>query len=506
MIVAATGENEAPDPAQVDVAALIARSLHKPGDERAIAFRGQWHTWGELRQYGERLCALLDEAGVPTQAPIGLIVRNRLAHAAVILGLVSARRTVAMVHAFQSPQAIAGDLSRLRAMAVVADEEDWTPAVIDECRRDGTMGIVVTTTEPRVALQRELQRPGAGPFAEQPAHAGLQLLSSGTTGAPKRIHLPMRALARGIVTVSSIGAADDGNAAPAILYWPLSNVSVMSLIAQSCLGRRMVLLERFRLDEFIKALREHRPNVVAMPPPVIRQVLLADVPKDAFASLELVSGGSGPLEPAVQEKFEATYGIPIIWRYGATEFAGTLASWSVPLRKQFPTGKRGSVGRALEGTRVRIVDMHSGAELPHGQQGFLEGQVALLGPEWIRTTDIGSMDDDGFIYIHGRGDSAIIRGGFKILPERVVEVLRDHPGVADAAVIGVADAILGHVPVAVVEQRAGRPVPTADELEKLVRSRLPAHHVPNRFMVVEQLPRTASLKVSMADVRRLVDG
>jgi acyl-CoA synthetase (AMP-forming)/AMP-acid ligase II len=189
---------------------------------------------------------------------------------------------------------------------------------------------------------------------------------------------------------------------------------------------------------------------------------------------------------------------------GATEFAGTLASWSAPLRKQFPSGKRGSVGRALEGTQVRIVDMQSGAELPHGAQGFLEGQVSLLGAEWIRTTDIASMDDDGFVYIHGRSDSAIIRGGFKILPERVVECLRDHPGVADAAVIGIADAVLGQVPVAVVEQRAGGPVPSAEELEQLVRSRLPAHHVPTRFMVVESLPRTASLKVSITDVRKLV--
>lgn len=494
-----------PDSTRIDVATLIAQSLRKPAGERAIEFRGQWHTWGELRLYGERLCALLDEASVPNEAPIGLVVRNRLAHAAVILGLVAARRTVAMVHAFQSPRAIAGDLARLRAIAVVADDEDWTPEVIAECRRIGTMGVVATTTEPRIAVQRELQRPGGGPFAEHPATAGLQLLSSGTTGTPKRIHLPMRALARGIVTVSSIGAADDGNAAPAILYWPLGNVSVMSLIAQCCLGRRMVLLERFRLEEFIAALRDHRPTVVAMPPPVIRQVLLADVPKEAFASLELVSGGSGPLEPEIQEKFEATYGIPIIWRYGATEFAGTLASWSAPLRKQFP-GKRGSVGRALEGTQVRIVDMQSGEELPRCQQGFVEGQVSLLGPEWIRTTDIGSMDDDGFIFIHGRADSAIIRGGFKILPERVVECLRDHPGVADAAVIGVADAILGQVPVAVVEQRAGCPAPAPDELEKLVRSRLPAHHVPTRFMVVERLPRTASLKVSIADVRKLVEG
>jgi len=491
--------------AQVDVAELISQSLRKSPHERAIEFRGHWHTWGEVRLYGERLCALLDEAAVPHEAPIGLVVRNRLAHAAVILGLVAARRTVAMVHAFQSPEAIARDLAKLRAVAVVADAEDWTPEVISECRRIGTMGIVVSTAEPRVAVHRELQRPGAGPFATHPASAGLQLLSSGTTGTPKRIHLPMRALARGIVTVSSIGAADDGNAAPAILYWPLGNVSVMSLIAQSCLGRRMVLLERFRLDEFLAALREHRPNVVAMPPPVIRQILLADVPKEDLASLELVSGGSGPLEPETQERFEARYGIPIIWRYGATEFAGTLASWSAPLRKQFP-GKRGSVGRALEGTQVRIVDMQTGAELAHGEHGFLEGQVSLLGPDWIRTTDIGSMDDEGFITIHGRGDSAIIRGGFKILPERVVEVLRDHPGVADAAVIGMADAILGHVPVAIVEQRAGRPAPSAEELEQLVRSRLPAHHVPTRFMVVERLPRTASLKVSMTEVRKLVEG
>ena len=110
-------------------------------------------------------------------------------------------------------------------------------------------------------------------------------------------------------------------------------------------------------------------------------------------------------------------------------------------------------------TQLRIVDPETGAELPRGEHGLLEAKVAPLGPDWIRTTDIASVDTDGFVTLHGRADGAINRGGFKILPETVRRVLISHPAVRDACVVAVPDRRLGQVPcppgIAGV-QRAGR--------------------------------------------------
>jgi acyl-CoA synthetase (AMP-forming)/AMP-acid ligase II len=136
----------------------------------------------------------------------------------------------------------------------------------------------------------------------------------------------------------------------------------------------------------------------------------------------------------------------------------------------------------------------------------LEAKVAPIGPDWIRTTDIASIDGDGFVTLHGRADGAINRGGFKVLPETVRRVLIAHPDVRDACVVGVPDARLGQVPFAVIETVPGAPSPTEDELKNLVRQALPVYHMPVAFVAVDELPRNPALKVSLAAVAALYPG
>ena len=121
--------------------------------------------------------------------------------------------------------------------------------------------------------------------------------------------------------------------------------------------------------------------------------------------------------------------------------------------REFGESKRNSVGRALPDTALRIVDPDTGAELPAGEQGLLEAKMHPISDDWIRTTDIASIDADGFVTLHGRADGAINRGGFKILPETVRRVLISHPAVRDACVVGVPDARLGQVPFAADRDR-----------------------------------------------------
>lgn len=133
--------------------------------------------------------------------------------------------------------------------------------------------------------------------------------------------------------------------------------------------------------------------------------------------------------------------------------------------------------------------------------GLLEARVARSGQGWIRTTDLAALDGDGFLFLHGRADGAINRGGFKVVPETVVAALLAHPGVRDSAVVGLPDPRLGEVPVAAVE---GAEI-TPDALHAWLRERLPAYQLPAQIRVVPALPRNASLKVALHKVRQLFE-
>jgi acyl-CoA synthetase (AMP-forming)/AMP-acid ligase II len=140
--------------------------------------------------------------------------------------------------------------------------------------------------------------------------------------------------------------------------------------------------------------------------------------------------------------------------------------------------------------------------LPAGETGWLEAQVDSLGEAWIRTTDLALLDEDGFVFVKGRGDGAIIRGGFKILPEQIVESLREHPAVLDAAVVGIEDEKLGQIPAAAVELAKGFEL-TIVALEKHARDRLLSYQIPAKWTIVDSLPRTPTLKVILSDVKKL---
>ena len=151
------------------------------------------------------------------------------------------------------------------------------------------------------------------------------------------------------------------------------------------------------------------------------------------------------------------------------------------------------------------MDRDTGAILPPDEIGILEIKAERLGQGsgWTRTTDLASIDSEGFLFIHGRADDAIIRGGFKVLPEMVADVFRKHPAVKDVAVIALADSRLGQVPAAAIEIRPGMTPPSVADLEAFARRHLIAYQVPVRYLVVDQLPRTSSMKVKLIAVREM---
>jgi acyl-coenzyme A synthetase/AMP-(fatty) acid ligase len=301
--------------------------------------------------------------------------------------------------------------------------------------------------------------------------------------------------------------ADLSQLPPTLLFFPIGNISgLYSTLPPLLKGQRAVLLERFSVAGWHDHVLRFRPEASGMPPAGVQMVLDAGIDPADLACIRRFGTGAAPLDPTTHRQFEARYGIPILLSYGATEFGGPVTAMTSELHAAWGRHKFGSVGRPLPGVQLRIVDADSGAALPPGREGLLEVVSPRIGPEWIRTSDIARIDEDGFLFHCGRADGAIMRGGFKLLPETIERALQLHAAVSAAAVIGVADRRLGQVPAAAVQLRPGVAAPGVAELEAHLRQQLLATHVPALWRFVEELPRTPSLKVDRPALRRLFEG
>jgi long-chain acyl-CoA synthetase len=237
-------------------------------------------------------------------------------------------------------------------------------------------------------------------------------------------------------------------------------------------------------------------------------LLEADVAPEDLASLRAMISGTAPLPADLVDAFLDKYGIPICGNYGATEFAGAIAGWTIDDFRSLWKQKRGAVGRVHGDIEARVVDPDSGATLSCGEEGLLElkGKQLNNDMQWLRTTDRAVLDADRFLYIKGRADNAIIRGGFKVHPDDIVRVLNDHPAVREAAVVGVPDQRLGAVPAAAVILKDGTTEPPIDELKAWLKARLIAYQVPVHFRYVADFPRTPSMKPSAPGLQALFEG
>ena len=209
----------------MDFPDLLRAALTSKPDNWGADVRGTRYTWRQLVEIGDALDAALVAAGVPRAAPVGIVARNRPFLAAAILGLVTHRRPVTMIYSAQSPEAMAGDIAKLRLAAIVADPQDWGGPQVAAARECGTLGLAATgdLAEPMRPVEG-IATLGPGPHREPPAEPGIELLTSGTTGAPKRVMIGFPILER---TAQSfmLGEPPPGGRPPQIVSAPFGNVS-----------------------------------------------------------------------------------------------------------------------------------------------------------------------------------------------------------------------------------------------------------------------------------------
>lgn len=479
-------------------------------DANAIEFNGRWHRRRELAAMVQSLDDTLSQSGLGRGARVGLIARNGPAQVAAYIAMLATGRCAAMIHPAQSAERIAAEVSQMNLGALIGEEADWTEGLLGACRETGAIGLSLVRehlgTANRVSALSSMPAPTSAQFDPDIA---LELLSSGTTGAPKRIRIRWATVEQAVQDTAAAYASglQHVQPPPGLMFHPLGNIAGFSFITPLfAFGQPLAMLEKFSLDPWLDLVRRHRPVRTSLPPAAIRMILDRNIPKDDLSSFSAIGVGAAALDPELQEEFESRYGIPLLVGFGATEFGGVVANWTLDMHRQHGAAKRGSVGLPRPGVAFRVVDADSGTELPRGTIGILEAKVDRIGPDWIRTTDLATLDTDGFLYLKGRADGAINRGGFKVIPEAVAAVLRQHPKVGDAIVVGVPDKRLGAIPVAVFEPREGVTDLGSAELEAFARQQLLAYQVPARFLVLDRLPRNASMKASIPDIMALLAG
>ncbi len=476
---------------------LCAETLAIDPSRPAIEFDGIWHDWGEVQTLAGEVRALIAALG-PGIGTVSFAPRNRPSALAALLGLLVDGRSVRMIYAFQSTMAIAAAIERSGSAVVVMADADFTPEVRRVMATNGIAGVALKgmTANFVVGFDRAEPRPDDGP-------PRVEILTSGTTGPPKPFAIPHAVIAQ-FVLAQGMSLIDDPAEPPFLMSFPIGNISGVYGIAASLLrGKRIVLLDRFSVEAWRAFVVRYRPGTGGAPPAAVAMILDAEIPAADLSSLRFFSTGAAPLDPDVQRRFEARYGIPILLSYGATEFGGPVAAMTPQLHREWGDTKFGSVGRAMPGVALRVCHPDTGEVLGSGTEGLLEVVSPRMGPGWIRTSDIAVIDADGFLFHRGRADGAIMRGGFKILPETIEAVLSLHPAVSTAAVIGVPDRRVTEVPAAAIEIMPGVPAPDIAALETHVRHHLPATHCPVHWRFVAALPRNPSFKIDRPALKRL---
>jgi len=470
---------------------------------RAVEFGGRWYTFAELKAVADHLLEQLEESGAEPHASVAFAPRNRPSAVASLLGLIVGRRNVQMLYAYQSGASLARNFERLQSSVLVADADDYSEEVVAKLAEMGCAGIALSGMKAELVPGCErVTRPAGRDPAAQPC---VEILTSGTTGSARQYPLTYEELEHRFVTANAAYAKDVlKDVTPPFVCYPMGNTSgLYSVLPSMLMQLPMVMVEKFSLEAWHDYIVRYKPTEIYLPPSGMQQLIDSDIPPEDLACARIMRSGMTHLPVEVHAAFEERYKVPVLISYGATEFGGVVIQMTEEMIPEWGRKKRGSTGRAYGEAQVRVVDPDSGEVLGPDESGLLEVLVPSMGSTFRRTTDIARIDQDGFVFILGRADGAIQRGGFKILPESIEGPLAQHPAITDAGVLAVPDERVGQVPAALVVVAEGAERPTPEELKAFLREHVPSTYIPVHWHFVDAVPRTSSEKIARAGLREL---
>jgi acyl-CoA synthetase (AMP-forming)/AMP-acid ligase II len=338
--------------------------------------------------------------------------------------------------------------------------------------------------------------------------AAVVLYTSGTTAEPKAALLRHRHLLAYVLNTQEFASAGEGDAS-LVAVPPYHVAGLMNLLTNLYSGRRLVYLPAFDAGEWLETVRREQVTHALVVPTMLARIV-AEVPAGDAGTPTLRSlayGGARTPRPVVERALGIFPGTGFVNAYGLTETASSVAVLGPDDHREALAAsdpavrdRLGSVGRPLPGVEIEIRDDdgrpaavgETGLVFVRGDQisGEYGGRSALDADGWFPTRDRGRLDADGYLFIEGRADDTIIRGGENIAPAEIEDVLVAHPGIVEAAVIGVPDPEWGQRIVAVVVG-AGDPA----EVRQWVKDRLRSSKTPDTIVFRAELPKTETGKL-----------
>ena len=500
-----------PEPVQQLVVDAAKRWPHKT----AVVDGERRTTFAELDAYSDRLAAALAALGVRKGDFVGILAPNCLEFEVAFFGILKAGAIVTTINSGYRERETAAQLNAssaetlivhrdLVAMADLAAKD--VPAlkrsiVIDDSAddRDSFWGLIEGAS-------------GDAPHVKIDAANDLAALpfSSGTTGLNKGVMLTHANLH---ANVRQLADRDEENTVReddvVLVHLPLFHIYGMTVLMQQALyvGATQVMMGRFDMADFLSLIQDHRVTALYTAPPV--GVALSQTPLlDQYdvSSIRFVMFGAAPMSAELQLRIAGRLKCPVVQGYGLTETSPVTHMDFTDDRM-----KPGSIGPPMPDVEQRVVDMETGTrDLGPNELGelLMRGPNIMCGyykqPEatagaidedgWFHTGDLVKIDEDGYVYVLDRKKELIKFSGFQVPPAELEGILLEHPAVADAAVIGKADAEHGEVPKAFVVKKEGADV-TADELMDYVSGQVATFKRVREIEFIDAIPKNASGKL-----------
>lgn len=486
------------------IAVLLEMAVSADPNREAVVCDEQRWTTAELDTLSQRGAAALTSFRADSVAYIGLggSIMPVLMFAAARSGLPFAPLNYRL-----SPAALDELIGRLANPLVVVDPE-YRDAI-------GALHRVIDTAEFLAAASAAEPDPDA---AVDPDEVAVLLFTSGATSKPKAVeltHANLCSYVLGSVEFASAAVED----AVLISVPPYHIAGVGAVLSNLYAGRRMVYLRRFDAGRWVHTVRAENVTTATVVPTMLDRIVTAlqEDPAPLPSLRGLAYGGAKVAQPLLRRALDLLPDTGFVNAYGLTETSSTIAvlgpdEHRIAHRATEPaiTRRLGSVGRPLPGIQIQI-RAENGRVLGPGEQGelFVRGdQVsgryaglgsALDGDGWFPTRDLAEFDEEGYLFIAGRADDTIIRGGENIAPAELEDVLVEHPQVREVAVVGAEDAQWGQIIVAAVVPEPGC-IPDPDVLRSFVRDRLRGSRTPDRIVFRDELPTTATGKVLRREI------
>jgi acyl-CoA synthetase (AMP-forming)/AMP-acid ligase II len=488
-----------PSDSPSSLAALIERrASQSPGDAYLLEARGsRVVTFADLAWRAGLERAWLADRGLSPGARLGLVIGDPLTFCRLFLAALSAGLWVAPLDPTAAPGVtshVAQQVRDLALEAVVGDRPRPSGVEPDWFELAGA-----SSSEPRAGHDG----------------GGIVLSSSGTTGAPKVVTLALdQVLAVAHLVASHHGLAPGERGFSPLPLWHI-NAEVVGVLAALDAGSSLVLDDRFHRTGFWKVVDASGATWVNAVPAIIARLLQGDEGDAVPPRVRFVRTASAPLAPALGDAFERATGVAVIQSYGMTEAASQICVNPLDGRR-----KPGSVGRPV-GVELRVVSLEERSRVPTGTVGSIEirGPTVITRYEggayadrfdaqgWLSTGDLGFVDEDGYVFLVGRSDDVINRGGEKVYPLELEHVLAAVEGVAAVAVVGECDDVFGQVPVAFIQPRdpvdlsGSGAAALVERVRRAVRDSLARPQRPARVKLVTAFTTHATGKIQRGGLR-----